>query len=284
MAHALSNEEDNAGRGGAVNDNAVRCAVAGEMVHTATLLHDDVADQANMRRGAASVRSLYSPSASVLLGDFWLSRAVSVVVGIKNFDIFKKFASAIEELAEGEMLEIQKADDLSTTYEDYIRIIRHKTASLFESTISSAALAVGAPSESVDAADRYALHLGLAFQIRDDIFDYSPDLDTGKQPGSDLLEGKITLPLLGAFSVSTESEIGRIKALVKSLDHSKEPTDAHTIADINSFITEKGGIEYSNRILSEEGKKAVDALSPLPDSRYKKLLAGLAEYVGSRDI
>jgi octaprenyl-diphosphate synthase len=289
LAHALTAEEDNTGRGGAVNDSAIRCAVASEMIHTATLLHDDVADEANMRRGIPSVRSLYSPSASVLLGDFWLSRAVATLIETKNFDIFSCFARSIEDLAEGEMLEMQKTADLETSYDDYIRIIRHKTASLFEATAASSAYAVNAPAEMVNAAREYACHLGLSFQMRDDIFDYSPNLNTGKVPGSDLLEGKITLPLLGAFASSSKEETNRIKEKIRSLEsesasETARDRNASIITEIYDFITEKGGIEYSNRILSEEAGKAVDALSVIPDSKYRQQLVSLAIYVGSRTI
>ena len=289
MAHAITAKEGQEEAEGPMEEPVIRSSVASEMIHTATLLHDDVADEASMRRGIPSVRSLYSPSASVLLGDFWLSRAIAIIIETHNFDIFNCFALSIEDLAEGEMLEIQKASDLGTTYDDYIKIIRRKTSSLFMAASTSAAYAVGASQETIDAAREYAYHLGLAFQMRDDIFDYSPALNTGKKPGGDLLEHKITLPLLGAFESSSQTEIENVKRKIYSLvpnpdsDYESE-INAATVADIYSFIKDKGGIEYSNRILANEGRLASQALSILPDSIFKRDLVSLADYVGLRTI
>ena len=289
MAQAITAKDGQEAEESCSNEAAIRSAAASEMIHTATLLHDDVADEASMRRGMPSVRSLYSPSASVLLGDFWLSRAIAIIIETQNFDIFNCFANSIENLAEGEMLEIQKASDLSTSYEDYITIIRRKTAALFMATTKSAAYAVGAPERIISAAEEYAFHLGLAFQMRDDIFDYSPKLDTGKKAGGDLLEKKITLPLLGAFASSSEEEIEKVKLKIRSLDSAPDSDyiselNAATVSDIYTFIKDKGGIDYSNRILSEEGRKAADAISPLPESIFKRDLVALADYVGNRNI
>jgi Geranylgeranyl pyrophosphate synthase len=289
IAHAITAKEGQEAADGPMGETVIRCSVSSEMIHTATLLHDDVADEASMRRGMPSVRSLYSPSASVLLGDFWLSRAIAIIIETHNFDIFNCFAKSIEDLAEGEMLEIQKASDLSTTYDDYIKIIRRKTSSLFMAATVSAAYAVGASQETIDATRNYAYHLGLAFQMRDDIFDYTPALNTGKKPGGDLLERKITLPLLGAFESASQSETEHIKREIFSLvanpdsDYESE-INAATVADIYSFIKEKGGIEYSNRILATEGQLASQAISSFPDSVFKRDLISLADYVRQRNI
>lgn len=195
--------------GGVANADSIHYAAASELLHNATLLHDDVADSSSERRGCPTVMSLLGGAASVLIGDYWLVRAMENILASSAHgnEVIRIFSRTLSHLAEGEMLQLQKATSGDTDEKDYLRIIYSKTASLFESSAISAAISVNATPEQVEAVRDYAVSLGIAFQIKDDIFDYSDGKDIGKPVGIDLEEQKITLPLLGALkSVSAEEE------------------------------------------------------------------------------
>lgn len=245
---------------------SLRCAVAAEMIHTATLLHDDVADQSDIRRGFPTVSAMLSPTASVLVGDFWLSRGVAAILDADDSEIFRYFTLCLGDLAEGEMFQIEKAASLDTSYEDYIYIISHKTSSLFRAAMKSGARSVGASSQAVAGIDAFALHLGLAFQMRDDILDYSPGLNIGKPTGQDILERKITLPLIGAFENAGASSRERIVA-----DIAADRFDA-----VLPFVQQWDGIRYAQQLLEQETALAVDALSSFADTPARQLLCDLA--------
>ncbi|MBQ3658787.1 MAG: polyprenyl synthetase family protein [Bacteroidales bacterium] len=245
---------------------SIRCAVASEMIHTATLLHDDVADASDTRRGAPTVRALISPTASVLVGDYWLSRGVITLIDACEKTTLRDFSECLGDLAEGEMFQIEKAESLDTTLDDYIYIIAHKTSSLFRAAMKSGARNVGCTAAQLEAIDAFALHLGLAFQMRDDILDYSPGLDIGKPTGQDILERKITLPLIGAFE--NAGDVARA-AVVSDIA-------ADRFNKVLPFVQDNGGIEYSQKVLEKETDLAVAALASFPDSPAKALLCGLA--------
>ena len=247
-------------------------AAATEILHNATLIHDDVADESRERRGKPSVSSLIGPSAAVLVGDFWLSKAMAVsMMADYNAAVNKLFSTTLVDLAEGEMLQIEKAASLDTTEEDYLRIIVCKTASLFETAAAVGALSVGASEEMLAAAKAYARNLGIAFQIKDDILDYAGDATLGKPLGSDLLEHKITMPLLGAMVGSTREK--EIRAMVAEADK-----DAAKRDEICRFVLEGGGIDYAGKRLEDYISKSVDALSIFPDSQEKRCLEAIARY------
>ncbi len=270
---------------GSLSEQSYCTAAATEMLHTATLMHDDVADGASMRRGALSVSAMFSAPAAVLTGDFWLARSLNLLVSKCDRQITLNFSQAIRKMSEGELLQLDKADRLDTTEEDYFRIIYGKTAALFVASLKSAALAVGADGLSTDCIESYAEHIGLAFQIRDDIMDYTPSLNTGKLPGADLKERKITLPLLGALKSAPEkadsilSEIRKIESVFAART---TPREAEIIAGVSDFVLKYNGIEYASEKLSEQIGLAVDSLSPLGSSDARQMLIGFAEYVGKR--
>ena len=243
-----------------------RCAVAAEMIHTATLLHDDVADQSDTRRGFPTVSAMLSPTAAVLVGDFWLSRGVAAILDADDSEIFRYFTLCLGDLAEGEMFQIEKAASLDTSFEDYIYIISHKTSSLFRAAMKSGARSVGASSEALKAVDTFALHLGQAFQMRDDILDYSPSMDIGKPTGQDIRERKITLPLIGAFG---NAGAAKREAVVADIEAGRFDT-------VQPFVLENGGIEYAQKVLEQETALAVDALASFPDTRACRLRRHLA--------
>jgi Geranylgeranyl pyrophosphate synthase len=266
---------------GFCNDNVIRCAAAVEMLHTATLLHDDVADDASMRRGAPTVKALFSPTASVLVGDFWLSRAIESIVRYCDKEVIYCFSKCLEDLAEGEMIQMEKASTLETTEDDYIAIIYRKTASLFEAAMKSAAISIEASNSELEAVTGYAYHIGLSFQIMDDIFDYCPELGTGKPAGLDILEKKITLPLFGAFNNAPDLEARELKARIRSIGFDKE-VDMKVVSDTTDFVHRYNGLEYAKNRLKEEVTAAIDSISEIPSSEAKGYLESLAEYMACR--
>ncbi len=262
-----------------VPDAAVRYAAASELLHNATLLHDDVADDSDKRRGVPTIMSLMGPSVSVLLGDYWLVKAMELVLDDSDSGIraLRLFSKTLSDLAEGEMLQLQKAQNGDTDEDDYIRIIYNKTASLFETACVSAAISVGASEVYEKAAKDYAVALGLAFQIKDDILDYSGTDSVGKPLGVDILEQKITMPLLGAFVNAGPDEEERVRGLVRKIVDHPEYRD-----EIVAFVKENGGLEYSVSRLDGYVVQAVAALSVLPDSKEKEMLADLAYFTARR--
>lgn len=262
---------------GSVSYEAVVCSAAAELIHTATLLHDDVVDNSVNRRGKITVNALFSPGTSVLMGDFWLSRAINLLIKNKcNYSILEYFSKSIEDLAEGEMLQMQRADDLKTTIKDYIDIISKKTASLFVAAMCSVAEVVEATLETKEAIYNYAYNLGLSFQMRDDILDYSDFAQDGKDIGSDIAERKITLPLICALDSCLDLEqksnlINRISE-IDILKKSNEGLNVAIIAEVNSFVSVNNGVEQAKEVLKDYINKATSALESLLPSQYKDAL------------
>ena len=255
-----------------ISEATVRYAAASELLHNATLLHDDVADNSEQRRGMPTIMSLMGPSVSVLVGDYWLVKAMELILGSSEGDhlVIKIFSKTLSDLAEGEMLQLQKAQSGDTCEDDYLRIIYSKTASLFEAACVSAAISVNASQEYRKAAKDYA------FQIKDDILDYSGTASVGKPLGVDILEQKITMPLLGAMMNAPAEEV-RIRGLVKGIVDHPENRD-----DIVAFVKENAGLEYAVQQLDKYVAQAVDALSVLPLSKERELLEGLAYFTAKR--
>lgn len=261
-----------------ISEATVRYAAAAELLHNATLLHDDVADNSDQRRGVPTIMSLMGPSVSVLVGDYWLVKAMEMILGSSEEDhmVTKIFSKTLSDLAEGEMLQLQKAQNGDTVQDDYLRIIYSKTASLFEAACVSAAISVNASEEYMTAARNYAVALGIAFQIKDDILDYSGTESVGKPLGVDILEQKITMPLLGAIAHAPAQE-SRIRDLVKGIVDHPEYRD-----EIVTFVKENSGLEYAVRQLDKYVEKAVEALSVLPLCRERALLEDLAYFTAKR--
>lgn len=261
-----------AGACGEINEDSHLYAAASELLHNATLLHDDVADESDTRRGMPTMRSRLGPSRAVLLGDFWLAKAVDVILKAKTSDVVRSiFSRTLSDLAEGEMLQLEKSGTADTSVKDYLRIIHCKTASLFETAGLSGALSAGAPQSYVDAAGEYARALGTAFQIKDDILDYAGDGSLGKPVGIDLLEKKITLPLLCAMEGSPREK--EIRKAVLQIDSHRENYE-----EISKFVAEREGVRKAGEVLNEYVESAVKALETLPQSRYTDYLAEIARY------
>lgn len=264
---------------GTPNTVSYNCAVASELIHTATLLHDDVADNSPVRRGAPTIMSLFGPSVAVLVGDYWLSRAMELLVKSAGNDVIAAFSAALGDLAEGEILQLQKAEGGDTCREDYVRIITCKTASLFRASAVAAAYSVGSSADVVEAVGRYAVDLGLAFQMRDDIFDYTPQMNVGKNLGVDILERKITLPLIEALERAEPQECARIRSVVADMTPQGDGRD-----EVLAFVEKYDGVGHSADTLEGYCRSAVRRLEPLRGCREKELLAELALYVGRRNV
>lgn len=263
-----------------ITTRTVNYAAAAELLHNATLLHDDVADGSEMRRGVPTVMSLMGPSVSVLIGDYWLVKAMGRILETPdgNEEVIRLFSKTLSDLSEGEMLQLQKAQKGDTDEDDYLRIIYSKTASLFEVAAVSAAISVNASVEYIAAVRNYAVALGLAFQIKDDILDYSGTESVGKPLGVDILEQKITMPLLGALKNVSPQEQERVRGLVNAIAAHPEYRD-----EIVSFVKQNGGIEAAQRSLDGYIAKAVSALAVLPESTERAYLEKLASFTAIRD-
>lgn len=264
---------------GLLNEDSCRYAAASELLHNATLMHDDVADGSKIRRGAPSVSARIGANAAVLLGDFWLSKAVGEVLGAQyRAEVVQLFSKTLCDLSKGEMLQLQNAFEASTDEQDYLKVIYCKTASLFESACVSGALSVDASADAVAAAYSYANALGNAFQIKDDILDYQGGEKLGKPMGVDIREGKITLPLLGAFRNDPRQE-RKIRKALRQKETSPEFFDA-----VSSFVLANGGVEYASGVLDGFVRKAVSALDIFEDSQQKEYLVRIAEYNAFRNV
>lgn len=262
-----------AGALGRVCKDSISYATASELLHNATLLHDDVVDESATRRGKPTLSALMGPTPAVLVGDYWLSKAVDTIVGSAHQnEVIPLYSKTLSNLSEGEMLQLEKASSANTAEEDYLRIVYCKTASLFEATCAAAAVSVDAPAPLRKAAERYGAAIGMAFQIKDDIFDYGDPSRIGKPVGSDLRERKITLPLLGALR-NAPGQDARIRALVADISVHPENCEA-----VHAFVLQNGGMEYAACRLEEYVKEALGALDAFPAGRYRDALAEFARY------
>ncbi len=255
--------------------DSFKVAAAVEMLHNATLMHDDVADASDTRRGFPTLHSLVGPTSAILIGDFWLSRAISTLSG--NLSFVGLFASTASNLAEGEMLQLQCAATASTSEEDYLRIIYCKTASLFETACRAGAFSVGASEATCDAAAAFGRAFGMAFQIRDDILDYTGDQGLGKPVGIDLREQKITLPLLGLLSKCDDAE--DLREMVRQI-----PARPENCEKLYHRVRDEGGVEYALHYLDDYTRRAMEALEALPACPERDLLAELVNYGNARRV
>jgi octaprenyl-diphosphate synthase len=265
---------------GGSGDECIRVAVASELLHNATLLHDDVLDGGQCRRGAPTVLSTLGAKPSVLIGDFWLVKTMTTVLhcGEHFREVSDLFARTEQDLVEGELLQMAKAASGDTSEEDYMKIIYLKTASLFQTICSSAALVAEAPANYAEAVKEYGRLLGMAFQIKDDIMDYEGG-PLGKPAGADLKEGQITLPLLGALRKLDAAREKEIRQMVSAL-----PQQPGTFAEVSEMVRKLEGIEYARIRLEYFVRQAKEALRALPDSQSKICLLQLADYCTYRTI
>lgn len=262
---------------GEINEKTYQSASLVELLHTATLVHDDVVDDANERRGFFSVNALWKNKIAVLVGDYMLSRVLLHSLENDNIRALQIVARAVREMSEGELLQIEKARKLDITEEVYFEVIRQKTASLIATVCESAAASV----DREDMADRmrkFGELVGLAFQVKDDIFDYGTPGNIGKPTGNDIRERKMTLPLIYALQHSDKTVRQELMNIVKNHNEEKK-----YVQRAIHLVIQSGGIEYAHKRMIELKTEALDLLADIPDSESKRALIGLVEYTVTRD-
>jgi len=247
-----------------------------EFIHTATLLHDDVVDLSQLRRGRATANAQWGNAPSVLVGDFLYSRAFQMLVSLGDLRIMSVMANATNLVAEGEVLQLVHAGDINTNEASYRRVIQCKTAQLFEAAAECGALLAGANDETLREIARYGQHLGMAFQLVDDVLDYSGTTDDlGKNIGDDLAEGKPTLPLIYTLLHGSVSEIALVKQAI-------ETKTVDNLAHIITLIKNNGALEYTQQAAMREVESALACLDCVPASRWKDEMIALAQFAVSR--
>ena len=247
-----------------------------EFIHTATLLHDDVVDESALRRGRPTANSLFGNSASVLVGDFVYSRSFQIMVGLDNTRVLRVLADATNVIAEGEVLQLMNCNNPDIDEQGYLQVIRYKTAKLFEAATRLGAILGGASREDEDAIANYGVHLGTAFQLIDDVLDYSGDhTSTGKNVGDDLAEGKATLPLIYAMRHGTPEQAALIRRSI-------EQGGLADLTAVLAAIEQTGAIAYAREQAHTESRSACDALARLPDTPYRAHLLQLADFAVTR--
>jgi octaprenyl-diphosphate synthase len=248
-----------------------------EFIHTATLLHDDVVDESALRRGRETANALFGNAASVLVGDFLYSRAFQMMVGVGSMRVQEVLADATNVIAEGEVLQLMNCHNADATVDDYLQVIRYKTAKLFEAAARLGAILTGADASTEDGLARYGMHLGTAFQLIDDVLDYSgAEADTGKHLGDDLAEGKPTLPLIHAIQHGSAAEAACVR---HAIEHGGREDFPQVLAAIHST----GALDEARRRAEEESRRASEAIAALPHTQYKESLLKLSIFAVTRN-
>ncbi|WP_298532957.1 polyprenyl synthetase family protein [uncultured Algibacter sp.] len=261
---------------GEVSDRTYRGASVIELIHTATLVHDDVVDDSNRRRGFFSVNALWKNKIAVLIGDFLLSKGLLLSIDNNDFDLLKIISIAVREMSEGELLQIEKARKLDITEDVYYEIIRQKTATLIAACCSLGAASVKPDSQHVEKMRFFGELIGMAFQIKDDLFDYG-DTQIGKPTGIDIKEQKMTLPLIYALNHASKKDK---KWLINSVkNHNK---DAKRVKEVIAFVKDNGGLEYAISKMKQFQEEALILLKDYPESEFRASLELMVNYVIDR--
>ncbi|WP_223883401.1 MULTISPECIES: polyprenyl synthetase family protein [Arenibacter] len=261
---------------GQVNDRTYRGAAVIELIHTATLVHDDVVDDSNKRRGFFSINALWKNKIAVLVGDYLLSKGLLLSIDNGDFDLLRIISVAVREMSEGELLQIEKARRLDITEEVYYEIIRQKTATLIAACCSLGACSVKPDSEDVEIFRKFGELIGMAFQIKDDLFDYG-DERIGKPTGIDIKEQKMTLPLIYVLNNCSKEDRKWLINSVKNHNKNKK-----RVKQVIAFVKENGGLEYAVKKMLAYKEEALALLEPYPDSDYKNSLIMMVNYVVDR--
>lgn len=258
-------------------DKHITLAAVVEFIHTATLLHDDVVDESELRRGKDTANELWGNAASVLVGDFLYSRAFEMMVGVGSMKVMEILSHSTNTIAEGEVLQLLNCNDASTTEERYLEVIHFKTAKLFESASQLGAVVAGQDKAIEQAMARFGMHLGTAFQLIDDVLDYSASSeDMGKNVGDDLAEGKPTLPLIFAMQHGSDEQAKMIREAI-------EQGGLDQIDAITQTIHATGALDYTREVAGKEAALAIAQLDVIADSDYKQALITLAEFSVKRN-
>jgi octaprenyl-diphosphate synthase len=263
---------------GGFDERTYRGASVVELIHTATLVHDDVVDESNRRRGFFSLNAIWKNKIAVLVGDFLLSKGLLLSIDNEDFDLLKLISIAVREMSEGELLQIEKARKLDITEEVYFDIIRKKTATLIAACCGIGAASVGANKDTVQQMRKFGEYIGMAFQIKDDLFDYY-DGKIGKPTGIDIKEKKMTLPLIYSLNTCSSKEKSWLINSIK-----KHNRDKKRVKEVIAFVKENGGIEYTTSKMNDYKNKAIAILENYPASEYKTSLIRMIDYVVEREI
>jgi len=249
-----------------------------EFIHTATLLHDDVVDESELRRGRATASALFGNATSVLVGDFLYSRAFQMMVEVNEMRVMQTLADATNTIAEGEVLQLLNCHDADVDTDKYLHVIHCKTAKLFEAAMRLGAILSQESETNEEAAAKYGIHLGTAFQLIDDVLDYSADeLQTGKHLGDDLAEGKPTLPLIHAMEKGTPEQATLVRNAIENGNVDK-------FVEVLQVIQATGALEFTRQQAIREAELACAAIASLPDTKYKKCLLELADFAATRQF
>ena len=256
--------------------HAITMATIIEFIHSATLLHDDVVDGSTMRRGRPTANHVWDNSSAVLVGDFLYTRSFQMMVSLESMRVMQILADATNAISEGEVLQLGHRFAPDVTEERYFNVIRLKTAKLFEAAAELGGVLAGQPQEVQNMLAQYGLHLGTAFQLVDDMLDYSAQESWGKNLGDDLAEGKVTLPLIYALANAKDREAEYLKEVIRA-------GAIDDLSRVQESIVTSGAIDYTKRAAKKEGQLAIDAISALNDSAYKTALIDLATFAVERE-
>ena len=262
---------------GKINDKVYRAASVIELIHTATLVHDDVVDSSNMRRGFFSLNALWKNKIAVLVGDFLLSKGMLLCIDNDDFDLLKLISKSVKDMSQGELLQIEKARRLDIDEKIYFEIIRKKTASLISSCCALGASASGVSKDKINQLADFGEKIGIAFQLKDDLFDYG-NKKIGKPIGIDLKEKKLTLPIIHVLNKSSKSKKRWLINCIKNHNNDKK-----VVNEVIEFVKESGGIDYTISKLKLFQRQALDSLNSFNDNQYKKSLSQLVNYVIERE-
>ena len=262
---------------GQVTDNTINSAVLLELLHTATLIHDDVIDETKQRRGVPSLNAIFDNRISVLVGDYVLSTALIRSIQTGNLQIIGIVSNLGRDLSEGEIKQLETAEESIIDESCYMQVIRKKTAMLLSACAEIGSISVGASGEMVKKCREFGEYLGYCFQIKDDIFDYFKEANIGKPTGNDIREGKVTLPLLHALKTGRREEVDKCLRIIREKDFTTENIDL-----LIDFAKANGGIEYAEQRMQEYRDKAVEVLMTLPESEAREGLLLLADYIVER--
>jgi len=266
-----------------VTSKTIQTAVILELTHTASLVHDDVVDNSPTRRGCNSIHQQWNNKIAILTGDYMLAKVISLLNEIRNTNILSIISSMSRSLTEGELLQLHAGHSMWISEKQYNQIIEQKTACLFAACSEAGAASTGATMRQMTAMRHYGLHLGMCFQIKDDILDYSDVEDLGKPTMSDIQDGKATLPLLISLQRATPEEAQVIRDKAEALASKTTPINTFEIEqDIKSFVLRYDGIRYAQQEMEKHRKKALEALSIFPDGKYKDSLIALLDYAINR--
>ncbi|HOP03509.1 MAG TPA: polyprenyl synthetase family protein [Tenuifilaceae bacterium] len=266
-----------AGLVGRINSSTFVAAAMVELLHTATLIHDDVVDEAYERRGSHSINALWRSKIAVLVGDFLLSKGLLLSLETNEFELLKHMSEAVKEMSEGELLQIERSRKMDINEEIYLEIIRKKTATLLAACTVNGACSAKVTIENLEKMRAFGIALGMAFQIKDDIFDFLPQGLIGKPSGNDVKEKKLTLPLIYSLTKVEKAEQNRILKLVRKSKH-----DPKALQSVLNFTHQQGGIEYGIKTMNEYRDKAKQHISEFPESPYKDSLLMLCDYITER--